>query len=340
MFELKSFRSDAKASFCSFLKAFCVAIYLLFLVFVQALPALAEKSDPAEDCFFFKLDFAPFPYDGEYADSGKPFFDSTFVKTGEPAHTNRYGEKIPLNRYQNNKVLFWLPSKFDPHRPFFYLIFFHSLPSDPLSEFSKLKMAAQIDSAGKNMILIMPPLADNAADASPGKFFRKDSFRAFIEEVDTRLFSVFSDLPVNHFSRIPVVLAAFSGGYKSVAYVVNRGGLGKRLIGALLFDAMFEDADKFAGWLAENYPNIFFLHLFGSGSCEKNSLAVMAELDSKRLEFSQNWPKKLSGGNLHFVKTATGHNSIPLAGPPNNPLSEALKVVHGYNISGEAENEK
>ncbi len=322
-------------------RAACRALFLMLLSgLISAMPVVAEKKEAAENCFFFEFAASPFPYDGEYADSGRPFFDSNCVKTGEPAHTNRYGEKIPLRRYQNNKVLFWLPEKFNPHRPFFYLVFFHSLPSDPLTEFSRLKLVEQLGGSGKNLILIMPPLADNAADASPGKFFRADNFRNFIEEADAKLVGIFSDLSPDHFSRIPVVLAAFSGGYKSVAYAVDRGGLGRRLIGAVLFDAMFEDADKFARWITSDYLSIFFLHLFGSGSCEKNSHFVMAELESKKIRFSQSWPQKLSGGDLHFVKVATGHNLIPIAGPPQNPLSVAIKAVQGYNISGEVKNEK
>ncbi|HBD07034.1 MAG TPA: hypothetical protein DCZ69_02135, partial [Syntrophobacteraceae bacterium] len=47
-------------------------------------------SGPYHGTFFAKLENAPYPYAGKYADSEHDFFDYIDPKTGERFHTNRY----------------------------------------------------------------------------------------------------------------------------------------------------------------------------------------------------------------------------------------------------------
>ncbi|MBU1106955.1 MAG: hypothetical protein KKB51_09835 [Candidatus Riflebacteria bacterium] len=295
---------------------------------------LASSTISIGKAFYLPMNFAPFPYQGSFGDSGITFFDSKYSKTGEPAHTNRYGEKIPESRYQDSNVLFYLPPGFSPNKPFFYLVFFHGLPSNPDTEFNNHKLAKQIINSGKNVILIMPPLATNAADASPGKFFAQGAFSSFINETVTSLSSRFPQDTHAQFVNAPIVLAAFSGGYKSAAYIVDRGGLGERLHGLLLFDAMFEDVDKFYNWLKSSHKSVFFFHLFGR-SCEHNSQVLLSSLQQNGINYSSSWPKSLRPGNIHFIKVATSHTAIPSKGPPKNPVAKVLMTIPGFNRQGD-----
>lgn len=315
---------------------------ILFTMLLLSGLAQADKKRPASlskltfcQPFYKKIKSAPFPYQGEYGDTGRPFFDSKLKKTGEPAHTNRYGEKIPASRYQDNKVLFYIPSNFSVNRPFFFLVFFHCLPSTPFTDFKNLQLARQIEKSEKNLILIMPPLANNASDSSPGKFFTKNAFANFVDETSNVLSNHFSIETRKKFTEAPVVVSAFSGGYKSAAYVLDRGGLGKRLLGTLLFDAMFEDTEKFSGWLLNNSSSAFFLHIFGKGSCEKNSQQLAKELKQAGIKTYSNWPKSLGPSAIHFVHVNTSHQAIPLAGPPESPISNALSAIPGFNKQGD-----
>lgn len=298
-------------------------------------PGIVTQSGPKGEPFFMPMQQAPFPFQGEFGDTGVPFFDSKHAKTGEPAHTNRYGEKIPASRYQDKQVLFYLPPDFVPGRPFFYLVFFHGLPSNPRADFDSHRLARQIKASGKNMILVMPPLASNAADASPGKFFTPGAFNSFINEVSTGLAKRFNAISTAQFSKAPVIVAAFSGGYKSAAYIVDRGGSGGRLIGVFLFDALFEDVDKFFGWLNSNRTGVFFLHIFGQGSCERNSQILIESLKQKNIDYATSWPKRLEPGDIHFIRVETSHNKIPSMGPPADPLARALAIIPGFKKTGD-----
>ncbi len=302
---------------------------------IQPDPLIITSAAPSDTPFFLSMQSAPFPFQGKFGDTGVPFFDSRHAETGEPAHTNRYGEKIPASRYQDSQVLFYLPPDFSPAQPFFYLVFFHGLPSNPRGELARHELARQVKTSGKNMILVMPPLASNAADASPGKFFLPGAFNNFINEIATGLAKRFNADAGAQFKKAPVIVAAFSGGYKSAAYVVDRGGSGDRLLGVLLFDALFEDVEKFFGWLNNSRAGVFFFHLFGQGSCEKNSQILIESLKQKNIDYTTSWPKRLAPGGIHFIRVDTTHNEIPSKGPPADPFAKALSIIPGFTKSGD-----
>lgn len=296
---------------------------------------MASTTPLMEQVFYLPLQSAPFPYDGEFGDTGAPFFDSRHGKTGEAAHTNRYGEKIPESRYADNRVMFFLPPGFMLNKPFFYLVFFHGLPSNPRDEFIKHRLERQLKASEKNVILLLPPLASNAADASPGKFFRKGAFGSFMNEVATGLAGKFPQADAAIFASAPVIVSAFSGGYKSAAYVVDRGELDERIMGILLFDALFEDVDKFSNWLLKNSDRAFFMHLFGKGSCERNSQILIKSLQQQNISVATNWPTRLIDGAIHFICIATPHNDVARRGPPADPVAKALAAIPGYNKQGD-----
>jgi hypothetical protein len=278
--------------------------------------------------FVARLEHAPYPYAGQYADNDIDFFDYVSPESGERFHTNRYGVRYSENsHYRDNRVLFHVPSHFDPQKPFFYVVFFHAIDTDIFKSDRDHGLTRQLEASGSNAVLIMPQLAKDAADSSPGKFFRRNAFKAFMEEAATVLAA---RLGANHLRPLddaPIVLSAFSGGYKAAAFVLDRGGVEERIAGVLLLDAIYEDVDKFHKWIAENIQRSFFVSIYSPGACAINSRELARLLNREQSLDQPLWPDQISPGAIIFIPTHHEHLQIPLLGPPREPISTLLRTI-------------
>jgi hypothetical protein len=284
---------------------------------------------PRFGTFIAKLDHAPYPYAGKVADTEHDFFDTVDPTSGERFHTNRYGVRLAeKTHYLDNSVLFHIPIHFDPRKPLTYVVFFHALQTNISKSNQDYALAKQLEKSGLNAILVMPQLARNAADTSPGKFFQRNVFGMFMTEVAEVLANRLGKSCHNALAEAPIVIAAFSGGFKAAAYVLDRGGLDERIIGALLLDALYEDVDKFDHWIRANLDHAFFVSIYGQGECEKNSRALAMQLNRLELLEHPIWPGRVAKGQILLVHSPHKHNDIPLLGPPAEPLRTVLRGIH------------
>lgn len=278
--------------------------------------------------FVQTLHHAPFPYYGKYEDTQVDFFDFIDPLSGHRFHTNRYGERYSeREHYSDARVLFHVPSHFDPRKRIAYVLYFHGLGTDVFSSDRDYELARQMDSSGRNVILVVPQLAKNAADSSPGKFFRRNGFRAFMDEVGGVMTSRFGKEFKKKFSGAPIILTAFSGGYKSVAYILDRGGVNDRVEGVFLMDALYDDVDKFQRWIGGNIRRSFLVSLYTHGKCSENMKDLLDRVPKRGIRVRMEWPQTLFRGSIHHVLCDTDHMRIPLAGPPQDPLASLLKLV-------------
>ena len=57
---------------------------------------------------------------------------------------------------------------------------------------------------------------------------------------------------------MPVIIVGYSGGFVPTAWSLEVGGLGNRVRGVFLLDALYGELDKFASWI-ENNRSAFFV---------------------------------------------------------------------------------
>ena len=276
--------------------------------------------------FTHVLAHAPFPYSGKYEDSNVNFFDYIDPQTGQRFHTNRYGERFSEHdHYGDGRVLFHIPPHFDPERPFVYVVFFHGIFSEVRQCVRDYRLDEQIDKSGKNVILVAPQLAKNAADSSPGKLFRRSAFRAMMQEVAGVLARRLGNEHRAHLEGAPILLVAFSGGYKAVGSILDRGGTQSRIKGVVLFDALYADVEKFEKWIRHRSGKAFLIDIFTTGACEENSRVLSSQLLRHQLHFSTDWPSRISKRGIYLIRSETDHMRIPIEGPPSEPLKEILR---------------
>ena len=282
---------------------------------------------PYHGTFVEALPDAPFPHSGKDVDPN--FFDFADPQTGERFRTTRTWERLSeKEHYGDSSVLFHVPSQFNPNKPFCYVVFFHGNRSDIRQSLKDYRLDEQIENSGKNVVLVLPQLAKNASDSSPGKFARKDVFRAFMQEAAQALSQKVGKQYRRQLEQAPIILVAFSGGYKPLACALDRGGAGSRIKGVVLLDALYEDLYIFGKWLLNPVSGSFFINIYTEGSaCEEKTKSLAQFLCEHRVPFKEEWPKAFTTRQICLIRSSSEHLQIPLEGPPREPLTAVLRSL-------------
>lgn len=275
--------------------------------------------------FVESLKAAPFPLTGKDADPR--FFDIVDPKTGERYRTTRSLERLSeKDHYYDSSVLFHIPPHFNPNLPFSYVVFFHGNRSDVRQTVTDYQLDEQVNRSGKNVILVLPQLARNAADSSPGKFSKRNAFRTFMQEAAQVLSAKLGRKHHKQIEQAPVILVAFSGGYKPLACTLDRGGTDSRIKGILLLDGLYEDLYIFGKWLLQRSMVSFFVNIYTEESpCRDKTTALAQFLREHRLPFRESWPRSVRNGQIVLLSSPQDHLQVPIAGPPREPLAELLR---------------
>lgn len=275
---------------------------------------------------------SPFPYRGFIPGSNKPFLDARDGK--RRGHTSLRGEVYWEDpTYSDRRSLLYLPPGFDPARPVLIVLYLHgngaTLERDVMF---RQAVPRQVAASGQNIALVAPQLALDAADSSAGNFWRGGHFAKYIDEAAERLMRLYGNRSAGRgFNLAPVVIVAYSGGYLSAAYALERGGANHRIKGVILMDALYGDEDKFATWFAARRRQAFLLSAYTDSTKEENA-TLQGLLAKKRIPFTRGVPRTLSAGTAAFV--ATGgldmHGDFVTRAWQPDPLEKALAMIPGY----------
>jgi hypothetical protein len=278
------------------------------------------------------FDASPFPYRGFIPDSNKPFLDA---RDGtRRGHTSPRGDVYWEDpTYSDRRSLLYLPPGFDPARPVLIVLYLHgqgaTLERDVMV---RQAVPRQVADSGQNIALVAPQLALDAGDSSAGNFWRGGHFAKYLDEAAERLMRLYGDRSAGRgFNLAPVVIVAYSGGYLSTAYALERGGANHRIKGVILMDALYGDEDKFATWFAARRRQAFLLSAYTDSTKEENA-TLQGLLARKRIPFTRSPPRTLSPGTAAFV--ATGgldmHGDFVTRAWQSDPLEKALASIPGY----------
>jgi hypothetical protein len=273
-----------------------------------------------------------FPYRSIVPGINKPFLDARDGK--RRGHTNLRGEVYWEDpTYSDRRSLLYLPPGFDPQRPALIVFFLHgqgaTLERDVVA---RQAVPRQLAESGQNVALVAPQLALDAADSSAGNFWKLGHFAAYIDEAAERLMRLYGDRRAGGtFNSAPVVVVAYSGGYLSAAYALNRGGAPHRIKGVILMDALYGDEDKFAGWLAARRRQAFLLSAYTDSTKDENAI-LQGLLDKRRIPYSRSLPSALNPGTVAFAGCGglDMHGDFVTRAWRPDPLKQALAMIPGY----------
>lgn len=273
---------------------------------------------------------APFPYLGLVPATGKPFFEiQTEDRSGRRSRT---GEVLWADvTYSDSRVLLDLPAGFNANRPGVLIVFLHgngaTLERDVIK---RQEVPQQIAAAGLNSALVAPQFASDAPDSSAGTFWEKGALTAFLDEAALNLARLLGDVRVKPmFDRMPVVLVAYSGGYHPLAYLLQHGGSGDRILGVAVLDGIYGDQKRFAEWIARN-PRSFFVVAYGPSSQDGTAELARLIAEQQVAVSIALGPELRDGVTLMQVPQTVVHNDFVTSAWIERPLRDLMRRVPGF----------
>jgi len=163
----------------------------------------------------------------------------------------------------------------------------------------------QISDSGANAVLLAPQLAVDAADSSAGKFWQPGGSSASWRSLPITLpVSTATPNAAKAFAEMPVVIVGYSGGFVPAAWSLEVGGLGNRVRGVFLLDAVYGELDKFASWIINNRSG-FFVSAY-TRYTRRHDRELMQMLKEKGIAIAEDMDGPLRPGSVVFVETPEG----------------------------------
>jgi hypothetical protein len=271
------------------------------------------------------LKSSAFPYFGNNPRTDEPFIN---ISRGERRGHRSYGGKVYWQdeTYNDNRVLMHVPENFDIKKPGVIVVFFHGHGARLERDVRDRQLVPQqISQSGANAVLLAPQLAVDAADSSAGKFWQPGGLKRFINESSEHLAKLYGDPnAAKTFANMPVIIVGYSGGFVPTAWSLEVGGLGNRVRGVVLLDAVYGELDKFASWVANNRSG-FFVSAY-TRYTQRHDQELMAMIREKGISISDDMDGPLRPGSVVFVKTPDGvtHRDYVTHAWTDRPMKEVL----------------
>ena len=277
------------------------------------------------------FDTAPFPYDGLVPRTNKPFLN--VEENGRRGHRTAFGRVYWEDEtYSDRQVLLHLPKGFDIRRPGLLIVFFHGHGAKLAEDvYLRQQVPKQITASGINAALVAPQLAVKAADSSAGKLWQRGGFARFLAEAAQHLGRLHgAPRAARSFAGMPVVIVAYSGGYLATASSVHRGGIGSRLQGVVLFDALYGEVDTFTRWVARK-KSAFFVSTY-THATEARNLQMQRLLAERHIPFATALQPRLEPGSIAFLAAPkdADHRGFLTYAWVGDPLRDLLDRLRRY----------
>ena len=271
------------------------------------------------------MNSSAFPYFGNNPASEEPFLN--IAKGDRRGHRSLSGRVYWQDQtYNDNRVLVHVPETFDVRKPGVIVVFFHgngaTLERDVRD---RQLLPQQITDSGVNAVLLAPQLAVDAADSSAGKFWQPDGFKRFMAESAEQFGKLNGDpASARAFAKMPIVIVGYSGGFMPTAFCLDVGGVGDRIRGVLLLDAVYGQLDKFASWI-DNNRSAFFVSSYTHYTAQHDQ-ELMRMLRDKGIAVADGMDRPLRPGSVVFVETGEGvtHRDYVTQAWTTNPIKDVL----------------
>ena len=284
-----------------------------------------ERPQREEQTALIGLKSSAFPYNGNNPRTDTPFLN---VSNGDRHGHRSYSGRVYWQdeTFNDNRVLMHVPEHFDANKPGVIVVFFHghgaTLERDVRD---RQLLPQQISDSGANAVLLAPQLAFDAADSSAGKFWQPGGLKRFINESADHLAKLYGDPnAAKTFANMPIVIVGYSGGFVPAAWSLEVGGLGNRVRGVVLLDAVYGELDKFASWVANNRSG-FFVSAYTQYT-QRHDQELIQMIRDKGISVSDDMDGPLRPGSVIFVKTPEGvtHRDYVTHAWTDRPVREVL----------------
>lgn len=244
----------------------------------------------------------------------------------DDSRTTGYSTKggvVPYEaHYDDNTVVFIIPAGFRPSSAVDFIVHFHGHKNDARRVVGKYKLGEQLEASGRNAILIVPQGPKDSADSGGGKLEKPGAFAAFIKE-SIEVLQAAKQLPRDAKPR-NIILSAHSGGYRVLAFILDRGGLTPQIREAWLLDASYGNLDFIAAPFTVKTPARRLRSVFTDHLMPEN-VELMSYLSLKDVRFAvvEHDDLTSAGTSEAVFKQMRFHSSA--AAPGKDELPSVLK---------------
>jgi hypothetical protein len=271
------------------------------------------------------LKSSAFPFYGNNPRTDQPFLNIS--NGGRRGHRSYSGRVLWQDQtFNDDRVLMHVPENFDIRKPGVIVVFFHGNGATLERDVHNRQLVPQqISDSGVNAVLLAPQLAVDAADSSAGKFWQPGGLKRFVDESADHLAEMYGDpRAAKAFANMPVIIVGYSGGFVPTAWSLEVGGLGNRVRGVFLLDALYGELDKFASWVGKNRSG-FFVSSY-TPYTEHHDRELMRMIRDKGIAVSESMDGPLKPGSVVFVETHEGvrHRDYVTRAWTQNPVKEVL----------------
>jgi hypothetical protein len=286
---------------------------------------LVRQGTKEELTTLVSLKSSAFPYLGNNPRTDAPFLNVS--GDGRRGHRGPGGRVYWQDEtYNDNRTLIHIPKNFDARKPGVIVVFFHGNGATLERDVRDRQLVPQqISESGVNAVLLAPQLAVDAVDSSAGKFWQPGGLKRFMAESADRLAQLYGDPDAaKTFASMPVIIVGYSGGYVPAAWSLEVGGLGNRVRGVFLLDAVYGELDKFASWI-ENNRSAFFVSSY-TRYTKRRDKELMRMLRDKGITVAEDMDRPLKPGSVVFVETPEGvtHRNYVTQAWTELPVKEVL----------------
>jgi len=284
-----------------------------------------ERPAREDQTTLVSLKSSAFPYLGNNPHTDEPFLN---VSKGERRGHRSYGGRVYWQdeTYNDNRVLMHVPENFDVRKPGVIVVFFHGNGATLERDVRDRQLVPQqISDSGVNAVLLAPQLAVDAADSSAGKFWQPGGLKRFVAESAEHLARLYGDPgAAKAFANMPVIIVGYSGGFVPTAWSLEVGGLGNRVRGVFLLDAVYGELDKFTSWIVNNRTG-FFVSAY-TRYTKRHDHELIQMLKEKGITIAEDIDGPLRPGSVVFVETPEGvrHRDYVTHAWTENPVKEVL----------------
>ncbi len=266
-----------------------------------------------------------FPYFGANPRTDEPFLNIT--QGGRRGHRGLGGRIYWQDRtFNDSRVLMHIPQHFDLRKPGVIVVFFHGNGATLERDVRDRQLVPQqVSDSGVNAVLLAPQLAVDAADSSAGKFWQPGGLKRFLDESSEQLARLSGEPDAAKiFANMPVIIIGYSGGFVPTAWSLDVGGLGNRIRGVFLLDAVYGELDKFASWILSHRSG-FFVSSY-TRYTKRHDQELIQMLREKGIGVADQFDAPLRAGSVVFVETPDGitHRDYVTHAWTDNPVQEVL----------------
>jgi hypothetical protein len=294
------------------------------------IPEFAATTQAKTDILEFLS--GPFPDDDAALGSSRGIFN--IDEEGRRGRRMRRGQVYWENEtYSDQRVLLHIPEGFSIQRPGIIIVFFHGHGAEIKRDIgSRQQLPGQISESRANAVLVAPQFALKAADSSPGKFRKPGAFARFLREAAHNLGRLHGDPRAEQiFSRMPVVIVGYSGGYFPIAWILHNNDVKARLRGVVLLDALYGELDKFRGWIEAN-RSAFFISAY-LGSTRRQNLEFQRVLNERNIAYTTALNGQLKPGAVTFIAgdmQELTHRDFVTQAWATDPIADVLNRLSEY----------